>query len=222
MSSADATDIDRLELAERARRVDLRPTYERLVQVATDLHLLANQHSGVRYDDDSDERVRASRGYRAELAVAQYYGLRPEVDYRPSGVGDLGRDLWAVRDGKPVAVDVKATRVEPPRLYLTRKRAWSDRYILPDSYLLASGALTDDDSIHLLGWCSCEQAQQGRETEVYGNPVWVTPVDDLKEPPARDALEGVDEATQLRLDAERAGAEFPAEEVTTTDRGENR
>ena len=216
------SDIDPLQLAERAHRVELRPTYERLANVATDLHLLANQDSGVRYEDDSDERVRAARGYRAELAVAQYYNLRPEVDYRPSGVGDLGRDLWAVRDGDPIAIDVKATRVEPPRLYLTRKRAWSDRYILPDSYLLASGALTDDDSIHLLGWCSCEQAQQGLETEVYGNPVWVTPLDNLKEPPAREELGRVDEVTQLRLDAERAGAESPERQQAVTDGGESR
>jgi hypothetical protein len=215
------SDIDPLQLAERAQRVELRPVYERLVNVATELHLLANRHSGVRYEDDSDERVRASRGYRAELAVAQYYGLRPEVDYRPSGVGDLGRDLWAVRDGNCVAIDVKATRVEPPRLYLTRKRAWSDRYILPDSYLLASGALTDDDSIHLLGWCSSATAQRGRETEVYGNPVWVTPLDDLEEPPERQELEPVDEVTQLRLDVERAGAEFPERQQAVADGGES-
>jgi len=203
MSQTD--DVDRYRLADRARRVELRPRYERLADIAVDLHLLANQRSGVRYHDNSDEADRARRGYRAELAVAQYYGLRPEVDYRPDGVGDLGRDLWATYDGEPVAIDVKATRVTPPRLYLTQKRAWSGRYNLPDCYLLASCELTADDSVHLLGWCSCDQARQGRETEVYNNPVWVTPLEDLDHPPARDELEDIDQGRQLELDAARTG-----------------
>jgi len=213
MSQTDG--VDRYRLADRARRVKLRPRYEQLADIAVDLHLLANQRSGVRYRDDSDERDRARRGYRAELATAQHYGLRPEVDYRPDGVGDLGRDLWARHDDQPVAIDVKATTSDPPRLYLTQKRAWSDRYNLPDCYLLASCELTADDSIHLLGWCSCDQARQGRETEVYDNPVWVTPLEDLDHPPARDELEDIDQGRQLKLDAART-----QQETVVTDGGD--
>lgn len=204
--SQSTTGDARLRLAQQCRRVQLREHYERLASLAVDLHLLANDGSGERYHDDRSERERARQGYRAELAVAQYYGLRPEVDYRPPGTGDPGRDYWArsERDDRPVTIDVKATRTDPPRLYLTKKRAWGDRYTLPDYYLLASGSLTSDDAVHLVGWASCDAVRDlGRESEVYGNAVWILDADELDAVPARDALEGLDEVERLRLDAAR-------------------
>ena len=203
VTSTDAA----LRLADQCRRVTLREHYDRLAEVAVDLHLVANDGSSERYHDGRTDRDRARQGYRAELAVAQHYGLRPEVDYRPPGVGDPGRDFWARFDGHdtddPVTIDVKATATSPPKLYLTKKRAWHDRYTLPDYYLLASGALTDDNTIHLLGWASCDRVREGRETEVYGNPVWVMDAADLAPPPARDALKDIDEVTRLQSDADR-------------------
>ena len=203
VTSTDAA----LRLADQCRRVTLREQYDRLAEVAVDLHLVANDGSGERYHDGRTDRDRARQGYRAELAVAQHYGLRPEVDYRPPGVGDPGRDFWARFGGHdtddPVTIDVKATTTSPPKLYLTKKRAWADRYTLPDYYLLTSGALTDDDTIHLIGWASCDRVREGRETEVYDNPVWVMDAADLAPPPARDALKDIDEATRLRSDADR-------------------
>jgi len=202
-----ATSDAALRLADQCRRVTLREQYDRLAEVAVDLHLVANDGSGERYHDGRTDRDRARQGYRAELAVAQHYGLRAEVDYRPPGVGDPGRDFWARYDehgsDDPVTIDVKATTTSPPKLYLTQKRAWHDRYTLPDYYLLASGALTDDDTVHLIGWASCERVREGRETEVYGNPVWVVDGTDLAPPPTRDALRDIDEATRLRNDADR-------------------
>jgi len=197
----------RLRLADQCRRVSLRERYERLAEVAVDLHLVANDGSGERYHDGRSDRDRARQGYRGELAVAQYYGLRPEVDYRPPGAGDPGRDFWARYDyhgsDDPITIDVKATTTSPPKLYLTQKRVSHDRYTLPDYYLLVSGELTDDDTIHLIGWASCERVQDGTETELYDNPVWVVDGTDLAPPPTRDALRDIGAVTRLRCDADR-------------------
>jgi len=196
--------LDRLDMAARCVRVSLRPRYERLAEVAVDLHLLANDGSGERYHDGRDDARRAEQGYRAELAVAQHYDLRPEVDYRPPGVGDPGRDFWADYLGDTVTIDVKATSTDPPQLYLTKKRAWSDRYTLPDWYLLTSTALTDDDAVHLVGWVDCETVRElGEETEVYDNPVWRLDAGQLQVPPAPSELEPLDRPVELRADADR-------------------
>lgn len=196
-----------LRLADQCRRVTLREQYDRLAEVAVDLHLVANDGSGERYHDGRTDRDRARQGYRAELAVAQHYGLRPEVDYRPPGVGDPGRDFWARYEGHnnddPVTIDVKATTTSPPKLYLTKKRAWHDRYTLPDYYLLASGALTDDDTIHLVGWASCDRVQAGTETTVFDNPVWVVDGTYLAPPPTRSELSDIAEPERLKNDADR-------------------
>lgn len=198
----------RLNLADRAVSVALTDRYEELLSIAVNLHLLANRHSGERFDDSCPDQERARRGYRAELAVAQHYGLTPEIDYRPSGTGDFGRDFWArTDDGTTVAIDVKSTQTSPPRLYLTQKRAWSDQYTLPDAYLLASSSLTEDNRVHLLGWCSADTAKQGQSAESYGNPVWITPLTSLDHPPKQDELRPVTENTKLCLDASRIGCE---------------
>lgn len=204
MATADT--VDRLTLAEQCRRVELRPRYADLAALAVELHTLANDGSGERYHDGRDYETRARQGYRAELAVAQYYGLRPEIDYRPPGVGDPGRDFWARYDGDPATIDVKATTTDPPKLYLTKKRHESDRYTCPDYYLLASGALTEDDSVHLVGWAALDAVMAGRETEVYGNPVWVLDAADLRAPPGRGDLSDLAEPERLRLDAARLEA----------------
>jgi hypothetical protein len=204
MATADT--VDRMTLAEQCRRVTLRPRYDDLAALAVDLHLVANDGSGERYHDGRDFRDRARQGYRAELAVAQYYDLRPEIDYRPPGVGDPGRDFWARYDDAAVTIDVKATTTDPPRLYLTKKRHEADRYTCPDYYLLASGSLTDGDAVHLVGWAALEEVLAGRETEVYGNPVWVLDATDLHAPPGRGDLSPVAEPERLRLDAARLEA----------------
>lgn len=198
--------MNALRYASRCERVELPPRYERLLDLAVDLHTVANDGSGERYSDGRSYRERARQGYRAELAVAHHYGLRPEIDYRPPGAGDPGRDFWAAYDGAddPVTIDVKATTSDPPRLYLTRKRATAERYLLPDYYLLASAALTEDDAVHLIGWASCEAVMAtGAETEAFGNPVWRCDAEALAHPPDREALTQLPEAERLRHDADR-------------------
>jgi len=76
-------------------------------------------------------------------------------------------------------------------------------FVGTDTISITSGTLTDDDTVHLIGWASCERVREGRETEVYGNPVWVVDGTDLAPPPTRDALRDIDEATRLRNDADR-------------------
>lgn len=207
--------VDRMALAEQCRALSLSPHGEDLARAAVELHLAGNDGSGERWDTDQDYRERAEMGYRAEIAVAEWYGLDPEIDYRPPGVGDSGHDFRArVRD-EVVTIDVKATRTVPPKLYLTQKRAWSDRYQLPDAYLLCATELTDDDRIHLVGWARTETVQEeGEETTVYGNDVWRLDGLDLSPPPARVVVEPL---TPIRREvwsaADRADLEIDARGV---------
>ena len=188
--SVEGADATRLELASQCRRVTLTPHAERLAAAAVELHLVGNDGSDERWATDQDYRERAEMGYRAELAAAEHYGLQPTIDYRPPTVGDAGHDYRLELDGEVLTVDVKATRTSPPTLYLTRKRAWHDRYTLPDAYLLAAPNLTPDDSIHLVGWVRTERLRdQGRETEQYGNPVWTMNGLELAAPPSPTRVE---------------------------------
>jgi len=196
--------MNALAMADQCRRVELRQRYERLSEVAVDLHLVANHGSGERYHDGRDDRSRARQGYRGELAVAQHYGLRPEIDYRPPGVGDPGRDFWADYNGERVTIDAKDTTTDPPTLYLTQKRAWSDRYTLPDYYVLTSSTLTDDDAVHLVGWVDCATVRrEGTERTVHGNPVWTLEAAALDPVPPAGALTALPETARLRADADR-------------------
>lgn len=181
---------DRLALADQCQSVTLTPRYASLVDVAADMHCIGNDGSGERWKTDQSYRERARMGYTAELAVAQHYDLVPRIDYRPPTVGDDGHDYRVRFDGETATVDVKATRTDPPKLYLTKKRAWHDRYALPDYYLLVAPHLTDGDRIHLVGWTTCERVrEEGEDAETYGNPVWRLDGRELDPPPSPDALE---------------------------------
>ena len=95
-------------------------------------------------------------------------------------------------DGEELTVDVKATRTVPPRLYLTKKRAESDRYTLPDAYLLCATGLSgsDPETIHLVGWARSEDViERGESRHAYGNPVWVLDGLELSPPPSPDQVE---------------------------------
>lgn len=208
--ASEAADL--MALADQCRALTLSPHGEGLAQAAVELHLAGNDGSDERWDTDQDYRERAEMGYRAEIAVAEWYGLAPIVDYRPPGVGDSGHDFRARVQGEVMTIDVKATRTVPPRLYLTQKRAWSDRYTLPDAYLLCSPALTDDDRIHLVGWATAQTVQEeGEEATVYGNEVWRLDALDLAPAPSRESVEQLPLVQrEVWSAADRAGLELDA------------
>ena len=196
MSTTDASAADglnpttKLAYADQCRAVSLSAHGRQLVDAAVDLHLVGNDGSDERWETDQDYRERAEMGYRAEVAVAEHYGLTPTIDYRPPKVGDAGHDYRLEIDGETLTVDVKATRTVPPQLYLTKKRAEHDRYTVPDAYLLCSTALSDGPETHLVGWVRSEDLmQRGEETEVYGNPVWRLDGLDLNRPPRPSTVE---------------------------------
>jgi len=209
MSDAPALDDgapSRLELAGQCRAVDLTSRGESLAEAAARLHCVSNDGSDERWETDQSYRERALMGYRGEVAVAEYYGLTPRIDYRPPTVGDAGHDYWVRFEGSSTTVDVKTTRTDPPRLYLTRKRAWSDRYTLPDAYLLVGADLTDDDRLHLVGLADSETVtSSGREKTVYGNPVWEMSAADLRAPPEPEEIQPLPDAErELRWACDRA------------------
>lgn len=182
----------KLALAEQCRAVTLSSHGEQLVDAAVELHLVGNDGSDERWQTDQDYRERAEMGYRAEVAVAEHYGLQPTIDYRPPKVGDSGHDYRLEIGDETLTVDVKATRTVPPTLYLTKKRAEHDRYALPDAYLLCATALSDGPEVHLVGWVRSEELmRRGEETEVYGNPVWTLDGLELSRPPSPDAVDAL-------------------------------
>lgn len=187
------TDLDtttRLALADQCRAVRLSEHGRQLVDAAVELHLVGNDGSGERWETDQDYRSRAEMGYRAEIAVAEQYGLQPTIDYRPPKQGDSGHDYRVTIGGESVTVDVKATRTVPPKLYLTKKRAHHDRYTLPDAYLLCATDLSDDDDVHLVGWARTEDViERGTTRHVYGNEVWTMDGLELSPPPAPEQIE---------------------------------
>lgn len=174
MSSKVSDPSTKMELADQCVAVDLTPHNTDLLKRAIDLHLVGNDGSNERFKTDQGYRERAEMGYRAEIAVAQYYDLIPTIDYRPPGVGDSGHDFRAEINGEVLTIDVKATRVLLPELFLTRERSYSDKYNTPDKYLLCSHRLTEnDDTTHLVGWCGFEDiAKDCNKDVVNGNPVW--------------------------------------------------
>lgn len=192
-SAVDGLDATtKLAYADQCRAVSLSAHGQQLVDAAVDLHLVGNDGSDERWETDQDYRERAEMGYRAEVAVAEHYGLQPTIDYRPPRVGDAGHDYRVAIDGETLTVDVKATRTVPPKLYLTKKRAEHDRYSVPDAYLLCSTGLSDNPDVHLVGWVrAAELMDRGEETEVYGNPVWRLDGLDLNRPPRPTAVESL-------------------------------
>lgn len=205
----------RLALAEQCRRVTLTDRQEQLARAATEIHLVGNDGSAERFDTDQSYRERAAMGYRAEIAVADYYGLTPLIDYRPPRVGDAGHDYRFRLDGDIVTVDVKSTRTVPPALYLTQKRAWHDRYTLPDAYLLVSPRLTTGTDQHLVGWIRCEELmRRGEERTVNDNPVWRLDGRALDAPPDPDRVRPLDPLERgVWTAADRAGVDTTEAEV---------
>ena len=187
---ADLDTDTRLALAEQCRAVRLTDHGRQLVDAAVELHLVGNDGSGEIYESEDDYRPRAEMGYAAEVAVAEYYGLVPTIDYRPPKQGDAGHDYRIKVDGEELTVDVKGTRTCPPRLYVTKKRKHSDRYTVPDAYLLCATDLSDEADVHLVGWARAEDViENGVNRVSHENPVWTLEGLDLAPPPAPEQVE---------------------------------
>ena len=187
---ADLDTDTRLALAEQCRAVRLTEHGRQLVDAAVELHLVGNDGSGERFETADEYRPRAQMGYSAEVAVAEYYGLLPTIDYRPPKRGDSGHDYRVEIDGETLTIDVKATRTCPPRLYLTKKRKHSDRYTVPDAYLLCATDLSDEADVHLVGWTRSENViENGVDRVAHGNPVWTLEGLDLAPPPSPEQVD---------------------------------
>lgn len=125
------------------------------------------------------------RGLKGELAVAEYYGLAPDLSERPDG--DAGIDFEAWWWLYPVAIDVKTTqyRTDP----WLRVRA--DGHDAADVYVLTA---VDGTEVDLVGWASradVRAVEPSRETGHHENHVLdAAALRPLPDPEFVDALDG--------------------------------
>lgn len=210
----------RLDLSHQCTAVNLSPHSEQIRDAAVELHLAANRNSGQVWKDDQSYRDRAEMGYTAELAVSQYYSLTPVIDYRPSGVGDVGHDYRVQFGDEILTIDVKSTRTKPPALHLNRNRKQSDAHTLPDAYLLCSGQFTQGDGdVHLVGWIRTDELiEQGEEMVINQHPVWRLDGRNLNRPFDRDEISELESAEQKELYAAADRMGNPSVEQTDIER----
>jgi len=125
------------------------------------------------------------RGLKGELAVADYYGLEPDLSDRPTGDAGIDFEAWWCHL-YPVAIDVKTTqyRTDP----WLRVRA--DGHDAADIYVLTA---VDGTEVDLVGWASrgdVEAVEPSRETGHHENHVLdAGALRPLPEPEFVDALE---------------------------------
>lgn len=92
------------------------------------------------------------RGLKGELAVAEYYGLAPDLSERPAG--DAGIDFEAWWYLYPVSIDVKTTQYRSDPWLRVR----ADGHHAADVYVLT--AVGDDGTeVDLVGWASDADVQ---------------------------------------------------------------
>lgn len=156
------------------------------------------------------------RGLKAELAVARYYGLEPDLSFRRDGDG--GVDFRAKVRNTPTALDVKATQyIIDPWL-----KVRADGHHAADAYLLAAvnGAV-----VRLVGWAAAATVRATEPSDATGHHRnHVLRGDDLKPVPRPDSVSELASADGLSP-AEReflANNPISKEELLATRGGDQR
>jgi hypothetical protein len=100
------------------------------------------------------------RGLKGEIAFADFYGLKPDLQIRPEGDGGVDFEVeWL---GDDVTVDVKTTTYTGNPGLLVRENAANraDRYVL---------AIVDGTEVRLVGFASCDTMLDAPVTEHTGH-----------------------------------------------------